>query len=194
MPKSKKETYHVFLSYSHRNAELVGVLAQKLKVAGLKVWLDKWILIPGQQWRRAMALGLDSAKSCAVCIGEKTPKGWFEEEIGKALNKQTKDKSFRVIPVLLPGSRSLNVKDFLELRTWVNFRNGIDDEWALHVLVSGIKGIPPGPPQTKGYNITPVNKIREKLIHVRKLMDERLIDKQVGIESQRKLVDKLIKM
>jgi len=123
-----KNLFDVFLSHSHNDTDCVVTLAKKIEDDhGLHVWLDRWILIPGEGWQQAMARGLNQANSCAVFIGKETPRGWFKEEIQRALNRQTKDSQFRVIPVLLPGSDDMNVDDFLELRTWVDFRNGIND-------------------------------------------------------------------
>ena len=65
---------------------------------GLKVWLDRRVLIPGEHWQQEMARGMDQAKTCAVCIGGNTPSGWFREEIERALNRQTREKALRVIP------------------------------------------------------------------------------------------------
>ena len=138
-------TFDVFLSHSHTDAEIVETLAKKIEdEAVLKVWLDKWVLVPGGKWIPEMAKGISDAKSCAVFIGNATPKGWFEEEIERALNQQIQDKSFRVIPVLLPGADPKFVDNFLELRTWVDFRAGLDNKEAFHRLVAGIKGIAPG--------------------------------------------------
>src|SRR5688500_15936785 len=106
--------YDTFLSHSHMDAEVVELIAGKLEDEyKLKVWLDKWILIPGEPFRQALSKGLDQANTCVIIIGSTTPKGWFEEEVGKALNKQTKDKSFRVIPLLLPFADTSFVNDFL---------------------------------------------------------------------------------
>ncbi len=137
--------FDVFLSHSHVDAVWVEQLAQRLEdEAGLLTWLDKWVLVAGQSWQQAMAQGLYQAKTCAVCIGERTPLGWFREEIERALNHQTRYPTFSVIPVLLPGAKTENVDNFLELRTWVDFREPADDAYAFHVLVCGIKGIAPG--------------------------------------------------
>ena len=145
MSAKGEDIYDVFLSHSHTDAEWVEEIAKRLEdKAGLRVWLDKWILVPGEPWQHGMARGLNQARSCAVCIGEHTPKGWFQEEIGRALNRQTQDTSFRVIPVLLPNAKKYNVDDFLGLRTWVDFKKGIDDSHAFHLLVSGIRGVAPG--------------------------------------------------
>lgn len=141
---TQAEHFDVFLSYSSRDAEWVEHLARRLEdEQGLHVWLDKWVLVAGQPWQQAMARGIDQAGCCAVCIGEYTPIGWFKREIERALDRQTKVPSFRVIPVLLPNAKRVNVDDFLELNTRVDFR-GSDQDYAFHVLVCGVKGIPPG--------------------------------------------------
>jgi hypothetical protein len=65
-----------------------------------------------------------------------------------ALENRAQDRSRRVIPVLLPGAPDLKdipLPRFLRRMTWVDFRNGLDDDNAFHQLVSGIKGVVPGP-------------------------------------------------
>ncbi|MEO1054976.1 MAG: toll/interleukin-1 receptor domain-containing protein [Bacteroidota bacterium] len=119
---SQTATYDTFLSHSHEDAELVELIAHKLEEEhALRVWLDKWILIPGETLRQELSKGLDNSKTCVVIIGNDTQKGWFEEEINKAIDKQTRDKSFRVIPVLLPNANPRFVQDFLENRRYVRF-------------------------------------------------------------------------
>lgn len=138
------EQFDAFLSYSHIDSFWAEKLARRLEDDnGFHIWLDKWILIPGQPWQQAMAKGIDHAKSCIVCIGDQTPAGWFKQEIQRALNRQINAPPFRVIPVLLPYAKSINVNDFLELNTWVDFRN-FDEDYAFHVLVCGVKGVSPG--------------------------------------------------
>jgi TIR domain len=147
--------FDVFLSHSHIDAEWVEKLAERLEnEAGFRVWLDKWVLVAGYSWQQAMARGIDQTDCCAVCISDSTPSGWFNKEIERALNRQTKDPSFRVIPVLLPNAKTINVDDFLELNTWVDFRQP-DLSYAFHTLVCGIKGVPPGrwPPRGAGGHI-----------------------------------------
>src|SRR5262249_19239488 len=119
--------FDLFLSYSHRDAAWVEDLARRLEDEnGLRVWLDKWILVPGAQWQQEIARGLDHARACAVCLGARAAKGWFKNEIGRALIRQANEPSFRVIPVLLPGSDPSVVDDFMELNTWVNFGEDTD--------------------------------------------------------------------
>ena len=186
--------FDVFLSHSHIDSVLVEHLAKLLEDRfGLQVWLDKWVLVPGEHWQQKMARALSDAKSCAVCIGEQTPSGWFKEEIERALNRQTKDDDFRVIPVLLPKAENVNVDDFLELRTWVDLQCGIDDEQALHPLVCGIKGVAPGrSPNTDNQSFLD-DKMLNNLEQIQKLRKERLIDESIALEYQRRIMDKLIR-
>jgi len=184
-------SFDVFLSYSHTYVEWVEGLAARLEDEGdLRVWLDRWVLVPGQTWQREMADGLYKARACAVCIGAKTPTGWFEQEIQRALNRQAREESFRVIPVLLPDADTINVNDFLELRTWVDFRVESNRDYAFYLLTCGINGVAPGrwlPKQT--VTGKPVNGIERKLGILRRLKQGQLIDDEISLEYQRKLLD-----
>lgn len=186
--------YDVFLSHAHLDAALVERLGARLEdEARLSVWLDRWVLVPGEHWQQEMAKGIDQARCCAVCVGAQTPRGWFREEIERALNRQTRDSSFRVIPVILPGGSHDLVDSFLELRTWVDFTDGIEDGGAFHILLSGIRGVPPGrycPPSQDGEPTVLV--VREALVRIRALRVEQLIDDDIALEYQRRLLDKLI--
>jgi hypothetical protein len=187
------ESFDVFLSHAHLDAVIVESLGARLADdAGLRIWLDKWVLVPGEHWQQAMAKGLDQASTCAVCIGNETPKGWFREEIQRALNRQTQDPSFRVIPVILPNGQPDLVDDFLELRTWVDFRSGIDDPSPFHVLVSGIKGLPPGRNPSSEVHSDDLVALRAKLTKLRILREEQLIDDVVAQDIQRRVLIEII--
>jgi len=191
---SANDTFNVFLSHAHPDAVAVELLGAKLEdEAQLRVWLDRWILVPGENWQQEMAKGISQAQTCAVCIGRHTPKGWFSEEIERALNRQVKDRTFRVIPVILPDGDPTLVDNFLELRTWVDFKKDIDDKYAFHILVSGIRGVPPGRnPYEKVSQDTNLVSIRENLLRIRDLRQQQLIDDVVALDYQRRILDRLI--
>jgi hypothetical protein len=71
------------------------------------------------------------------------------------------------------------------LRTWVKFKQSIDEPQAFHELVCGIKGIPPG--RFNGnLTVQPVNsELKAKLKEINELYDENLIDESVKIELQK---------
>lgn len=188
------ESFDVFLCHAHNDAEIVERLGVKITdEVHLRVWLDKWILVPGEHWQQEMAKGLEQAKTCAVCVSQETPHGWFREEIERALNRQAKDHTFRVIPIILPNGDRTVIDNFLELRTWVDFQAGIDDGYAFHVLISGIRGRAPG--RYVAHKVTDtlaLETIRGKLRRIRTLREEQLIDDNVALEYQRRVLDEII--
>ena len=152
-----EEHFDVFLSHSHEDAAWVENLAERLADEHrLRVWLDRWMLVPGQPWQPKIEFGLEHAESCAVCIGGKTPSGWFNKEIERALDRQSRFSDFRVIPVLLPDSGdTIEVElqgSFVTLNTWVDYRTGKDPDYAFHLLVSGVRAVPPGTRETESGN------------------------------------------
>jgi hypothetical protein len=188
------EVFDVFLSHSHVDAVQVESLGSRLEDQyGFRVWLDRWILVPGKNWQQEIAKALEESRTCAVCIGKHTPRGWFQQEIEHALNRQAKDTGFRVIPVMLPDASHTVVDGFLQLRTWVDFTSGFDDATTFHTFVSGIRGVPPGrgPTQIKPFSVE-FEMRRELLLQVRQLRNDGLIDESVALEAQRKILDPLI--
>ncbi len=140
--------YDVFLSHSTADKPAVEELARKLQAAGLKPFLDKWHLVPGEPWQEALEQALDESRSCAVFVGLKKIGPWQNEEMRSALEDRVRNQAFRVVPVLLPGaleSHKEMLPRFLRRLSWVDFRAGLDDEDAFHRLVSGIRGTAPGP-------------------------------------------------
>jgi WD40 repeat protein len=90
---------------------------------------------------------LRESRTCAVLIGKKLGP-WQNEEMRTALAKRVKNRSYRVIPVLLPGGPEAGLDDlseFLGRLTWVDFRGGLDDPDAFRRLLAGIRGEAPGP-------------------------------------------------
>ncbi len=140
--------YDVFLSHNSQDKPAVELLARRLTdEAGLQPFLDKWHLIPGKPWQEALEEALDQSRTCAVFIGPRGISPWEHEEMRSALEERVRDKSRRVIPVLLPGApdpREKPLPRFLRRMTWVDFRGGLDDEDAFQRLVAGIRGVAPG--------------------------------------------------
>ncbi len=181
-----------FLSHSHDEAPWVEGLAIRLEdECGFKIWLDKWVLVPGKSWQQAIARGLEGTTSCAVFIGANTPKGWFREEIERALDLQTRNPDFRIIPVLLPDADSAHVPGFLSLRTWADFRNGQDQDYAFHVLKQGIKGEPVGrwPTKDNSSGSGDLCHYEQKIIELSRFRSLG-VNEEVIIEFERKILDK----
>jgi TIR domain/SIR2-like domain len=142
-----KHQYDVFLSHRGADKALVAALAIRLRAEGLKPFLDQWHLVPGEPWEEALEDALDQSATCAVFIGLGGLGPWENEAMRSALDARTRDKTLRVIPVVLPGA---NIEDntvlprFLRRLTWVDFRAGIENPEAFRRLVAGIRGEAPG--------------------------------------------------
>ncbi len=67
---ASEHIYDVFLSHAHLDAALVERLGVRLEdEARLSVWLDKWVLVPGEHWQQEMAKGVDQARLCRLYWG-----------------------------------------------------------------------------------------------------------------------------
>jgi Tfp pilus assembly protein PilF len=147
---SDDKIYDVFLSHNGRDKEAVEDLARRLvEKAGLKPWLDKWNLVPGEPWQEALELALDSSRTCAVFLGPDGVGPWQNEEMRAALQERVTQSGFRVIPVLLPGALQPDRKQlprFLSRLTWVDFSGpgGLKDDLVFGRLVAGVRGLAPG--------------------------------------------------
>lgn len=142
--------FDVFLSHNSKDKPIIEAIARELEdVHGLKCYLDKWNLIPGESWQDALEEALDGCKTIAIFVGSNQQiNPWENEGMRSALVKRVQDKSPRVLPVLLPGAphyRDVKLPIFLRRLIWVDFRSGLSDK-TLHRLNSGITGKRPGTP------------------------------------------------
>ena len=125
----------------------VEAVAQSLTKHGLKVFLDRWYLTPGQPWPKMLEQVLGSCQSMAIFLGDEGLGPWQQRERDLALDRQSRENSFPVIPVLL--SQSDPGLGFLKTNTWVDLTMGTDYAKAIGILVSAIRGKPPGPPNLR---------------------------------------------
>jgi ribosomal protein S6 len=141
-------SYDVFLSYNEKERDPVEMIAGKLQQEGIQPWLDIWSLVPGRAWQPELESALAKCTSCAVFVGKDGIGPWQDEEMRVAIQQRVKGAAgFRVIPVILPTAsvNALHLPAFLTATTWVRFENGLDDPDAFHRLLSGIRGVEPGP-------------------------------------------------
>ncbi|TAK14074.1 MAG: toll/interleukin-1 receptor domain-containing protein [Anaerolineae bacterium] len=141
--------YDVFLSHNSKDKPAVEQLAIKLRGENIQPFLDKWHLIPGDEWQPALEEALNDSRTFAIFISAKGISPWENAEMRSAINKRVRDRARRVIPVLLPNSEdprdkpNVELPEFLQQGTWVDFRAGLDDPVAFAYLLAGIQGRPP---------------------------------------------------
>ena len=130
--------FDVFLSYNSSDHAFITALATQLKDRQVEVFLDRWHLIPGQPWPERLRKVLASCKAVAVCVGPHEMGPWQQREMYFALERQSRESGFPVIPVLLPDANP--PLDFLSQNMWVDFRGGLDNPMALAILQAAITG------------------------------------------------------
>jgi hypothetical protein len=144
MPRQYR--YDVFLSHASKDRTLAEPVAEALRDRGLHVFYDAWALKPGMPWQAALEEALFSARTLVVLVGPDGIGPWAREELAAGFQRQVSETEFRIIPVLLPGASTDNLREipFLASRTFVDLRDM--GEAGLHQLMVGIQGVPPGAP------------------------------------------------
>lgn len=143
--------YDVFLSHNSKDKPLVEIIATRLRdKEKLNPFLDKWNLTPGEPFPDELEHAIKNSKAIAVFVGPQGISPWHHEELRMALlqiiNKKHDQK---IIPVLLPGADESHLPIYLKARTWVNFRQGIDNPAEFAKLVAGITNATPQQLDTK---------------------------------------------
>ncbi|HEV7404673.1 MAG TPA: TIR domain-containing protein, partial [Chthoniobacteraceae bacterium] len=134
--------YDVFISYHSQDHAVVGEIAKRLHERGVTAFLDRWYLPKGRPWRSLLEENIAGSGAVAVFVGAQGMGPWQLREIDVALERQTRQAGFPVIPVLLPGSEP--PLGFLGQNTWIDQRNQPLDQVVL-LLEKSIRGEPPGP-------------------------------------------------
>jgi hypothetical protein len=90
----------VFISYSHADERLARKLTKSLLQAGLQVWDAEREILPGDNWAKKIAEGLEESEAMVVLLTPDAVRSQaVRREIDYALGKKSFDK--RLIPVLV---------------------------------------------------------------------------------------------
>jgi hypothetical protein len=100
------DSYDVFLSHCTADKDAVEAVAIRLRdQEHIQPFLDKWHLVPGEQWPLALARAMESSRTVAVFVGRHGINAWHEEETLLALVQNVQARNKRIIPVLLSGTQ-----------------------------------------------------------------------------------------
>ena len=80
------DSFDVFFSYSTRDHTAVEMVARHLSARGLRVFLDRWYLAPGQPWPQVLEQTIDRCLAVAVFIGADGLCRWQQRERDLALH------------------------------------------------------------------------------------------------------------
>lgn len=89
--------YDVFLSYSSKDSKIVKALAERLNHDGLRVWLDAWMINPGDSISLKIQDGLERSKVFIPCMS----RSYFDSKYNLLLFQDPTNTKRRLIPLLI---------------------------------------------------------------------------------------------
>jgi WD40 repeat protein len=120
--------FDVFLSHNHADKPRVRKLAERLKAAGVRVWLDEWAIKPGDVIAMKVDEGLERSRVLLLCISPAAlASGWVALERCTAVHRDPANAGRRFIPLLLGDC---HLPDTLRLYKYVDFREESDAAFA----------------------------------------------------------------
>ncbi len=128
--------FDVFLSHNAKDKPRVRRLAERLKAAGVRVWLDEWVIQAGDIIALKVDEGLEQSRVLLLCI---TPaalaSGWVALERSTAVHRDPANAGRRFIPLLLGDC---DLPSTLRCYKYLDFRQETDS--AFRDLLLACKG------------------------------------------------------
>lgn len=142
-------TYDVFLSHNSKDKPRVRGLAEDLRAAGLRVWLDEWVIKPGDDIYLAIERGLEAARAQVLCLSPAALGAeWVTLERSTVLFRDPTNAGRRFIPLLLADC---DLPDALRRYKYVDYRRKTKAAFAelLAACQSEAESAPPAPKKIK---------------------------------------------
>ncbi|MBV8556855.1 MAG: SUMF1/EgtB/PvdO family nonheme iron enzyme, partial [Planctomycetaceae bacterium] len=142
-----------FLSYNSRDRAVVQQVRTLLGARGVSVFYDRESLGLGRDWFEPLERALRQVHGVVVFLGPNGLGRWQRRELALALDRQTTEPTFPVIPVLLPESQVEDYGGFLLQNTYADLRGKLDDPETLDAIERAVRdpaaaGGPAPPPET----------------------------------------------
>jgi hypothetical protein len=143
--KEAEGKFDVFLSHNSKDKAAVEKIARQLLKVGIRPWLDKWNLAPGDTVMDALEKAIKDTTCGVLCFGPADTGKWHIMEV-RAYVERWASGTARMIPVILPGvSEPPGLPLFLRQTVWEDMRDWESEESdAFYRLVCGILGRAPG--------------------------------------------------
>jgi TIR domain len=92
----------VFISYSRRDVDVVESIISQMEAAGIEVWVDREAIKPGQQWRKQIVEGIDTAEAFVLNL---SPNSAASDNVLKELNLAEEALEPFILPVMLSETK-----------------------------------------------------------------------------------------
>jgi small GTP-binding protein len=155
--KEAEGKFDIFLSHNSKDKAEVEKIAKRLLKVGIRPWLDKWNLSPGDTVEEALEQAIETIPCAALCFGPADVGKWHILEI-RAYVEKWAGGGARMIPVILPEAKEMpKLPLFVRQTLWVDMRAWEkDDNESFYRLVCGILGRAPGDSPIKKFGVRDV--------------------------------------
>jgi hypothetical protein len=125
----------VFLSYSSKDGEFVQALAERLQSQGVRVWMDRWNIRPGDPIMAKIDEGLEHSRAIVLCMsGNAFGSDWSLLESQAVRFRDPLNRDRRLIPVRLDDAA---IPGSLESLSYIDGTRGIEsvDDIATQIIL-----------------------------------------------------------
>lgn len=139
---------HVFISYLRENSAEIEALAERLREAGVDVWIDRDRIQPGERWKGAIRAAIRDGGFFLACFSaeyENRVRTYMNEELALAVEELRLRPASRIwfIPILLdavevpelPIGPGETLRDLQWVPLYADFEGGVRK--ILHALTPG---------------------------------------------------------
>jgi len=114
----------VFISYSHRDSDIVEKIATYLVSRNIHIWIDKWQLNHGDSLITKIQDAITESSVLLIMLSTVSVESeWCKKELTAGLLRELEEKRVVTIPVLL---EDCNIPLFLRDKYYADFRNDFD--------------------------------------------------------------------
>lgn len=126
--------FDLFISYTHKQQQLVRTIASRLQRNQVAVWFDAWEMQPGDYLRERISSGIEQCRCMLVVMSsDALDSNWVKYELNCGFTSEIERMGLRVIVALAPEMTperlpiDLRAKVYLDLRTAASVNHSIHE-------------------------------------------------------------------